>query len=156
MVFRRGRFHADIEKAMSKSHWKRLQSKKARVCKVFQIIRAMMTELPGGMNAPDYATDTRIPQTPPLSTMPKPRKPQKGSRIVGTWPQKRQRSPEPQVAKQKGKYSPPWQNPKHQQWHPRGPNKNTGYLKKALEARGVWTLKNKGKHRPQWPANKKL
>ena len=149
VIFGKGKFHEDIEKALSKTKYKQLHSKKARVLKVYQVIRGMMTELPGGMTAPDH---TRIPLSPPLSIMPKnmPRKyraPQKRQRSHCTWPQKRQRSPEPQVAKQKGKNSAPWHNPKQQQWHPRI---RTG------KNRGVWLTKNTGKHRPLWPANKKL
>ena len=152
----KGRFHRDIEAAMTKTPWRKLDNRKMRVCKVWQIIRAMMTELPGGMNAPDYDGGTvgdRIPQTPPLGTAPK-RMPKKEKafqhRDKGVWHLASKGARE----KYQGKYNvAPW---KQQQRTPRGPNKNTGSLKKALEARGVWTLKNKGKHRPQWPAYKKL
>ena len=149
----KGRFHRDIENAMKKTKWRRLPTRKMRVCKVYQIIRAMMTELAGGMNAPDPAVLTRIPQTPPLSTLPKhmPKKERAfQNRDQGSWHLATKKAKE----KYQGKYNvAPW---KQQQRTPRGPNKNTGSLKKALEARGVWTLKNKGKHRPQWPAYKKL
>ena len=116
----------------------------------------MMTELAGGMNAPDHVNDARIPQTPPLHTMPKQkdskrqsdqakgqrqRPPVPNAHVPG--PRKKQRSPVPQVAKQKGKYRAPWHNPAHQQRPPAPPSKNIDHI----NARGVWTSRNRGKHK---------
>ena len=152
----KGRFHRDIEAAMKQTPWRRLPNKRMRLCKVWQIIRAMMTELPGGMNAPDYDGGTvgsRIPTTPPLGTAPKhmPKKERAfQNRDQGSWHLATKKAKE----KYQGKYTaPPW---KQQQRPPRGPMKNTGLLKKALEGRGLYITKNTGKHRPKWPANKKL